>query len=556
MKTISIATILKTVFFIILLSFPLFCIGLFAQSSIEKTFDEMLASEFTPDGPGATVLVAKGDEIIYRKAFGMANVELGVTMQPEHIFRLGSITKQFTAVAILKLQEEGKLSVKDPITRFLPDYPTQGHEILIEHLLTHTSGIKSMTNMPAFFPIVRKDMSTQEMLDFFKEEPMEFAPGEGYNYNNSGYFLLGVIIEKITGKSYAKYIEEIIFQPLNMEHSYYDSHEEVISGRTSGYDKRGEKLVNTQYISHTLPYSAGSLISNIDDLLTWNKALHAYKVINEESLKQAFAPFRLKDGEQISYAYGWDTGKLQGSPMVEHGGSIFGYNTQGVYLQEEDIYVIVMSNCGCMNPTNLAFKLAGISIGKPFDFKAIDLDVEQLAAYTGLYEVEEDEQREVTLKDGQLYANRKGRTPRKIYPFAVDQFFYEGTGLTTLRFEKDTAGKVIKMTARFVNGEERSAKRIGAIEKKEEVKLDEAILKEYTGTYEIGPIVVTFTVEEGWLMGKPQDDSKERLYPLGDDKFDVRGVGAQIKFSRDENNEITGLTFNQGGREMIGEKRN
>ena len=553
MKAISIQEVIKTTLFILLLTFPFFCIGLFAQSSIQK-HDELLASEFTPDGPGATVLIAKGDEILYRKAFGMANMELGVEMKPEHVFRLGSITKQFTSVAILKLQEEGKLSVKDPLTKFLPDYPTQEKEILIEHLLTHTSGIKSMTDMPSFFDLVRQDMTPEEVVDFFKNERMEFDPGEGYTYNNSGYFLLGVIIEKITGKSYAEYIEQEIFQPLGMKDSHYDSYDKIIPKRADGYMENGEGLANATYLSTTLPYAAGSLISNVDDMLTWNKAINDYKVISKESLKQAFTPYTLKNGNQIGYAFGWDTGKLQNSPTVQHGGGIFGFRTQGIYFPEEEVYVIVMSNCGCKSPDNIAYKLAAASIGKPFDFKAIEVDPAELTAYEGIYKVEDAEEREVKLKDGALYTNRMGRTPRKILPYAPDQFFYEDD-LATLTFEKDTDGMVIAMVAQFIDGNSRRAERVRDLEKEtaEIIQVDEKTLQEYAGTYEVGPLVVTFSVEDGYLMGKPQDDSKEKLFPKGEDTFDVRGVGAQIEFHR-ENGKVIGLTFSQGGRNMKGKK--
>ncbi|MEL6926335.1 MAG: serine hydrolase domain-containing protein [Bacteroidota bacterium] len=149
-------------------------------------YQQLLETHFDKEGPGAAVLVAKKGRVVYVGAIGKANLELDVPMQPDHVFRIGSITKQFTAVAILMLMEQGKLDLQDEITKFIPDYPTQGNKITVEHLLTHTSGIRSMTSMPNFFENARKDMSTSEMLDFFKDEPMDFKPGEQYRYNNSG----------------------------------------------------------------------------------------------------------------------------------------------------------------------------------------------------------------------------------------------------------------------------------------------------------------------------------------------------------------------------------
>ena len=175
----------------------------------EKKFDEVLNEQNFKDSPGFAALVAKNNKIIYRKAFGYANLELDVPMTPENIFRIGSITKQFTACAILKLEEEGKLSLQDDITKFIDDYPTHGYTITIEHLLTHTSGIKSYTSMRSWDNEMRKkDFTPEEMIDFFKNEPMDFAPGEEFRYNNSAYFMLGYIIEKASGKTYEEYLKD------------------------------------------------------------------------------------------------------------------------------------------------------------------------------------------------------------------------------------------------------------------------------------------------------------------------------------------------------------
>ena len=186
-----------------------------AQStgSLQQRMDALMSEEFPSDGPGATVLVAHKNEIIYRKAYGLANVELQTPMQPEHVFRLGSITKQFTAVAILMLEAEGKLSVADDLTKYLPDYPTQGESITIEHLLTHTSGIHNHTDDADFLDLARTDHTVQELIDLFKDKPLDFKPGEQWNYSNSGYILLGAIIEKVSGMPYADFIEQRIFQP-------------------------------------------------------------------------------------------------------------------------------------------------------------------------------------------------------------------------------------------------------------------------------------------------------------------------------------------------------
>jgi len=202
------------------------CAGQDAASAVEQsegsTIDQLLSGTFKPGEPGAAVIVTQNGQTLLRKGYGMADLELQVKIEPDMVFRLGSVTKQFTAVAILMLEEQGKLSVEDPITKFLPDYPTQGHTITVEHLLAHTSGIRSYTSMPEWLTVWRKDFALNELIDFFKNQPMDFAPDEKWLYDNSGYILLGAIIEKASGQPYEDFIRTKIFEPLGMKHSCYD----------------------------------------------------------------------------------------------------------------------------------------------------------------------------------------------------------------------------------------------------------------------------------------------------------------------------------------------
>ncbi|NNF81288.1 MAG: beta-lactamase family protein, partial [Flavobacteriaceae bacterium] len=256
------------------------------SQDLETQLDNYLAETYSPEKPGATVLISRDGKAVYRKAFGMADLELGVKMKPEHVFEIGSITKQFTAVSILMLEEQGKLSVQDDITKYIPDYPTNGQTISIHHLLNHTSGIKSYTGMERFRKNARVDMTPTELIDFFKNEPMDFEPGEQFLYNNSGYILLGHIIEVVCGISYAEFIEQNIFEPLGMKNSYFGSMTKLIPNRASGYQNR-DGYVNAEYLSLTLPYAAGSIMSNVDDLLTWQNAIRDNKLITAESHAKA-----------------------------------------------------------------------------------------------------------------------------------------------------------------------------------------------------------------------------------------------------------------------------
>ena len=307
-------------------------------ASPSAAIDALLKSSFPAERPGAAVIVVKDGRPLFRKAYGMADLELGVPLQPDMVFRLGSITKQFTAVAILMLAEEGKLSLQDPIEKHLPGYPTQGHVITIEHLLTHTSGIQSYTDMPGWMTSrILAPMTVQELIDGFKKEPMQFAPGTRWTYNNSAYVLLGAIVEKASGKTYEAFVRERIFQPLGMSSSHYDTSEAIIPRRAPGYTRQGEAPRNAAYLSMTQPYSAGALASTVDDLARWDASLYTEQLLKRPSLEKAWTPYVLSSGKATGYGYGWGVSKLRGRRAVDHGGGIFGFSTYAVRLPDERV---------------------------------------------------------------------------------------------------------------------------------------------------------------------------------------------------------------------------
>lgn len=282
-------------------------------------------------------------------------------MKVESVFEIGSITKQFTAMAILMLYEQGKLKLDDEITKFIPDYPTNGNKITIHHLLTHTSGICSFTDMKSINEISKKDLTPVELIDFFKNEPMDFKPGEQFKYNNSGYVILGYIIELLTGKSYGDYIEQNIFQKIGMESSIYASHKKIIKNRASGYqDKNG--YINCTYISFTIPYSSGSLMSNAEDMFKWQQAIRNNLLISKQTTEKIFKNYNLNNVEKINYGYAWHIKEINGVPTNEHGGSIFGFKSMSVYIPSEDIYVIGLTNCDCNSPTQVTRQIAEFAL--------------------------------------------------------------------------------------------------------------------------------------------------------------------------------------------------
>jgi CubicO group peptidase (beta-lactamase class C family) len=223
--------------------------------------DSIVQAAYSTDAPGAAVIVVLKGKTLYRGARGLANLELAVPLRPDSVFRIGSVTKQFTAAAILLLAEEGKLSLSDPITKFLPDYPVQGNFVTIQHLLAHTSGIHNYTEVPEWQSTTRNDVSVQQLINFFKDKPFDFFPGEHWKYDNSGYILLGAIIEKVSGQSYAEFLRRRIFEPLAMKSSRYEDLAKITPDRVAGYMPDGSGWRNADYVSMSQPYSAGSIIS-------------------------------------------------------------------------------------------------------------------------------------------------------------------------------------------------------------------------------------------------------------------------------------------------------
>jgi CubicO group peptidase (beta-lactamase class C family) len=316
-----------------------------------KQIDALL-SKYSEYGQfNGSALVSENGKVIFKKGYGSANIEWNIPNQTDTKFRLGSITKQFTAFLLVKLAEDGKLKLDVPITTYLPDYPKEnGDKITIHHLLTHTSGISNYTSAPNFFKDKSRNPYTpEEFVKTFSSLPLEFTPGERFKYTNSGYFLLGYIIEKVSGKTYEQYLQEIILTPLKMVNTGYDHNEPILKNRAAGYEKQGNKIVNSAYLDMSIPYAAGSLYSTVEDLYFWDQALYTNKLLSEKSMESLFKPY-IKAGDG-SYGYGWfleeapngDKPKLK---IIEHGGGINGFNTVISRIPADKNLVVLLNNTG------------------------------------------------------------------------------------------------------------------------------------------------------------------------------------------------------------------
>ncbi|WP_235972733.1 serine hydrolase domain-containing protein [Pedobacter ghigonis] len=355
--------------FLVILVCNLLMVAKVQAQKLNNQIDSLILAAM-PDqqGPGGAFMVARKGQVLYQKAFGKANLELGVNLITESVFQLGSMTKQFTAAAVLLLAQQGKLKVSDPIGKYIPDYPG-GDKITIHHLLTHTSGIKDFTKMKALAGIAQKEMTPKMMVDFFKDEPVDFAPGERFGYNNSGYVLLGYLIELVSGESYAAFVQQHIFNPLGMIHSYYASDRQLIEKRAYGYQKKESGYVNKTAINFSVPFASGALMSTLADLLKWQNALNQNKLLHVAEAQQAFSRYKLNNGELFNYGYGWHIKEIEGLVARAHGGSIFGFKSMGVYIPDEDIYVVGLTNCDCNSPTILVENIAKLVIAQTIKSK-------------------------------------------------------------------------------------------------------------------------------------------------------------------------------------------
>ncbi len=408
------------------------------NTQIEKQLDELLSKEFKPVEPGCAVLVAKEGQIIYKKAFGSADVELNLPLSPDLVFKLASITKQFTAIAVLQLVEQGKISLQDSLQRYVPDFPSKGQTITIENLLTHTSGIRDYMQIdyPNLY-MERWDFTPKQLIDSFKSYSSEFEPGTKYSYSNSGYYLLGYIIEKVSGKSYQNYVQEKILTPLALNHTYFDSANIIIPNRVSGYRKENGVIINADYWSPTIAYAAGGLLSNTEDLFKWFKGLLAYKIIKKETLEKAFTPFKLRDGSVISYGYGWYVENSGNASSIEHAGKMNGFITNEIYYPQQDVFIAALFNCEDAPKDEISRSISEIVLGQSLQTGIVESSNEILNAYVGTYSLTTDPKRTIVIskKDNHLLAKISGQTTLEI--------LFQNTTKFQLKNVKDMTGEFI-----------------------------------------------------------------------------------------------------------------
>jgi CubicO group peptidase (beta-lactamase class C family) len=417
------------------------CLAQDKTSTADVARMEQLIKAYVPSRFMGSVLVAQNGKVLLDKGYGFANLEWEVPNTPTTKFRLGSITKQFTAASILLLEERGKLKVEDPVKKYMPNAPAAWDKITIFHLLTHTSGIPSFTGFSDYESHEAQAMTPGKLVEWFRDKPLEFEPGTKWNYSNSGYVLLGYLIEKISGESYSDFVQQNIFTPLGMKDSGYDSNSAIIAHRAAGYTPGKSSPVNAGFVHMSIPFSAGALYSTTEDLLRWEQGLFGGKVLKPESLAKMTTPFKQ------DYAFGLGVSTQSGHKMIAHDGGIEGFNTALAYYPDDKLVVAVLANLN--GPAGqIAGNLAKVALGEkvvlPTERKEITLSPEILKQYVGTYELTPNFSLAITLENGQLVSQGTNQGKAPMFAESVTMFFLKLVD-AQIEFVKNEKGEVTNL---------------------------------------------------------------------------------------------------------------
>jgi CubicO group peptidase (beta-lactamase class C family) len=552
----------------------------FAQSKADK-IDALMRQYVENRQFNGTVLVAESGKVIYKKGYGLANMEWNIPNTPDTKFRLGSVTKQFTAFLIMQLVDQGKLKVNEKVTTYLPDYPkATGDKITVHHLLTHTSGIPNYTSFPKFFEMEsRNPYSPEAFVKKFSDMPLDFEPGSKFSYSNSGYFLLGAIIEKITGKPYATVLQEAILTPAQLKDTGYDMPGPILPKRAAAYEKKGGGYVNAPYLDMTIPYAAGSLYSTVEDLYRWDQVLYTDKLLSAASKTALFSPFR------ANYAYGWGVGKAKIGQrkdsvlIISHGGGINGFNTQFTRIPNDKHTVILLNNTGGTVLGAMQANILNILYDQPFEKpkKSIATAFRQTLATAPLekavqqfsvlkadkaYSLNEDEMNELGYD---LMREEKLKEALAVFNLNVEAYpqssnVYDSRGEAYLKNgDKELAikdyKKSVELNPRNTNGIE-VLKTLGEkVEGAKDATVSAEILEKYVGKYELAPTFsITVTRTDAQLFAQATGQDRFELFPESETKFYLKVVPAQVTFMKDEKGQVTQLVLHQNGRDVPGKR--
>jgi CubicO group peptidase (beta-lactamase class C family) len=527
---------------------------------LEKKVDAVFAAYDKPDSPGCALGVIRDGKLIYARGYGSANLEHNLPLTPQSILDIGSTSKQFTAAGIVLLQQQGKLTLEDDVRKYIPELPDYGKKITIRHLLNHTSGLRDYLTLFSLAGIDFDGVTGEaEALAFIvRQKELNFDPGSEYLYSNSGFFLLGVIVKRTSGKSLREYAQEHIFAPLGMKATHFhDSHTEIVPKRATGYGPRREGGFQMD-MSNFEQTGDGAVMTSVEDLLLWDQNFYNPKVGGEGLWRELLTRGVLNSGEKIDYALGIVPETYKGLEAISHGGSWAGYRAQFMRFPTERFSVICLCNLANTNPTGLARQVADVYLADklkapapPADAKAepapaIHIPDEVLKGYAGLYRNPvTGAMRRLEFSDGKLRARRSANPNApldELIPSGAARFRIAGAPVRVeIVMETAAAGGRPQV---ILNREGSKPERFEPVEASSPT---EAQLAEFAGTYGSDEldVVYTLSVKEGRLALRTRYAPERAARPVYRDAFLADG-GAQFEFQRDAQRRITGFTVQAG----------
>lgn len=559
--------------FFILSLYLFICISVHAQQiskADEQLVDSIMKANYNEQEPGAVILIAKNGQPLYRKAYGLASLELNTSNKPENVFQIASISKQFTAVCLLQLAQQGKLNLKDDIRKYIPAYNSHGRTITIEQLLFQTSGIPSLTELKYYEPNRTLYQTRRELLNSFMNDSLLFEPGSDWSYSNSNYAVIAIIVENVSGLSIGEYYKQFIFAPLQMQHSCLETTDSIISNKANGYTSgnyAGYKPAAIEDCSWSI--GSSGICTTVDDLLKWDNALYTEKILKQEWLSKAWKAFTLPDGRSTNYGFGWGLCNYKGLQIVEHGGGAFGFLSTALRVPSQQLYIVVLSNNETSNPYAIGEKLVLHFSGQALvTLPKIYVDKKQLSQYVGVYRIHrigarvatnftnEELFRSITIQNDTLYSQAPGSFKEMLTCIGKDLFRFEND--IRLRFNRSKNGNIESLETWFeplTHGPtELEVKTTLPLPKQKiAVLIDAKILELYKGKYIIEQgYFMEISMHENGLYLNGDGDNKEELFAENETTFFLKSRDVKLEFVK-IGGKVTGLILNEGMK-TIGKK--
>jgi CubicO group peptidase (beta-lactamase class C family) len=525
----------------------------------EEVLDARLQEATQGGRSGVSVLVARDGQILLEQGWGYASVEHEVPFTPATKSRIGSVTKQFTAAAILRLAEQGKLGLQDPLDKYFPEFP-RGSEVTLRHLLTHTSGMHNYTAKPEFMSTVTVPAQSDDLIRSFQKDPFDFAPGERWAYCNSGYFLLGAIVAKVSGCSYGDFLQREFFAPLGMTNSGVHSATAILMHEASGYSYAGGKFSKAINWDMSRAGGAGALYSTVGDLFRWNEAVFGGQVLKDDTLREAFTPVMTRQDTEpagkkdTGYGCGWSLGKTRGLRVIEHGGGLHGFLSYLLRYPEQKLTVAVLANASdpppVLTPDVIAAQAAELYLWREMKPRerpeTLSLDVAALEAFVGRYDYG-GPILTVTREGKQLHAQLTGQPRFEIFAKSADTLFWKVVE-AEVQFVKNDAGEVVKAIHKQ-NGAVIQAPRVA---EETAVQLDPGVLEACVGKYDFGDgtLILTVTREGGRLFAQMKGQPRHEIFARSETEFFWKVVAARITFVKDPEGRVIKAVSEQGGQRL------